>query len=40
MLVTHGTIKAPLRNIVARRLEMDGAQSLIRFLLCEDRLRE
>jgi len=40
MLVTHGAIKAPLRHLVAGRLEMNGAQSLIRFFLTEHRLRE
>src|SRR5262249_46946619 len=40
MLVTHGTIKAPLRNLVAGRLEMNGAKSLVGFVLSEDRLRE
>src|SRR5262249_55764149 len=40
MLITHGTIKAPLRSLIARGLEMNGAQSLISFLLAKDRLRE
>jgi hypothetical protein len=40
MLVTHGAIKAPLRNLVAGRLEMNGAKSLVGFVLREDRLRE
>ena len=40
MLVTHGAIKAPLRNLVARRFEMNGAQSLVSFFLAGDRLRE
>src|SRR5258707_15285618 len=29
MLVTHGAIKAPLRNLIAGRVEMNGAQSLV-----------
>src|SRR5262249_14748833 len=40
MLVTHGTIKAPLRNLVAGRLEMNGAKSLAGSVLREDSLRE
>ena len=40
MLVTHGAIKAPLRNLIAGRLEMNRAQSLISFFLSEERLRE
>src|SRR5262249_43763450 len=40
MLVPHGAIKAPLRHLVAGRLEMDGAKSLVGFVLSEDRLRE
>ena len=40
MLVTHGAIKAPLRNLVAGRLEMNRAESLVGFFLAEDRLRE
>src|SRR6202030_2948732 len=40
MLVSHGAIQAPLRNLVAGRLEMDGAKSLVGFVLSEDRLRE
>jgi hypothetical protein len=40
MLVTHGAIEAPLRNLVAGRLEMNGTQSLLSFFLAEDRLRE
>jgi hypothetical protein len=40
MLVPHGAIKAPLRNLVAGRLEMNGAKSLVGFVLSEDRRRE
>jgi hypothetical protein len=40
MLVTHGAIEAPLRNISAGRLEMNGTQPLIRFFLREDGLRQ
>jgi len=40
MLVSHGAIKAPLCNLVAGRLEMDGAKSLVGFVLCEDGRRE
>jgi hypothetical protein len=39
MLVSHASIEAALRSVVARRREMDGAQSLIRFILRECRLR-
>jgi hypothetical protein len=40
MLITHRAIKTPLRNLVAGRLEMDRAQSLVAFVLREHRLRE
>src|SRR6516164_1061873 len=40
MLVTHGTSKTPLRNLGAGSLEMNGAKSLVGFVLSEDRLRE
>jgi hypothetical protein len=36
MLVTHGAIEAPLCDVVAGRLEMNGAESLVRFLLGQD----
>jgi hypothetical protein len=39
MLVSHPSIEAALRSLVARRHEMDGAQSLIRFILRQYRLR-
>src|SRR5262249_5221995 len=37
MLVSHPSIEAALRGLVARRHEMDGAKSLIRFILRECR---
>ena len=40
MLVTHCAIKAPLRDLVAGRFEMNRAQPLIGFFLGEGRLRE
>jgi hypothetical protein len=40
MLVSHRTIKTSLRNVIASRLEMNRAQSLVSFFLAEDRLRE
>jgi len=39
MLVSHPSIEAALRSLVARRHEMDGAKSLIRFILRECWLR-
>jgi hypothetical protein len=39
VLVSHPAIEAALRSRVARRREMDGAKSLIRFVLRERWLR-
>jgi hypothetical protein len=35
MLVTHGAVEAPLRDIVAGCLEMNSAESLVRFFLSQ-----
>jgi hypothetical protein len=40
VLVSHASIEPPLRNLIAGRVEMNGAQSLIGFFLAEDGLRE
>jgi hypothetical protein len=40
MLITHRAVKTPLRNLVAGRIEMHCAQSLVAFVLREYRLRE
>jgi hypothetical protein len=40
VLVTHGAIKPPLRNVIARRLKVDGTQALVSFVLTKGRLRE
>jgi hypothetical protein len=40
MLITHRSVKTPLRHLVAGRLEMHCAQSLVAFVLREHRLRE
>jgi hypothetical protein len=40
MLITHRAIKTPLRNLVAGRLEMHCAQSLVALVLREHRRRE
>ena len=39
MLVAHGAIETSLRNLVARGVEMNRAESLVGLLLGEDRLR-
>ena len=40
MLVTHGAVEAPLRDIIARRLEMNRTESLVnrvkRILNCSE----
>ena len=37
MLVAHAAIEPPLRRLVARRREMDGAESLVGLFLAESR---
>ena len=39
MLVAHGAVEPPLRNLVARGVEMNRAKSLVGVFLGEDRLR-
>jgi hypothetical protein len=38
MLVAHGAIKAPLRNVIAGCVKMNGAEALISFFFAEHRL--
>jgi hypothetical protein len=40
MLVAHGAIEAPLRDLVAGRVEVNGTEALVGFVLGENRLRE
>jgi hypothetical protein len=40
MLIAHRTIKSALRNLITRRFEMNGAESLVGFVLAKDILRE
>jgi hypothetical protein len=39
MLVSHGTVEAALRDLVARSLEVDIAELLIDLALGDERLR-